>query len=63
MPSWGIHLATANEVIKNINISDKNAFIIGNFMPDAEKYLIKDFSIFVPYDIKEEPVILSYWIE
>ena len=51
MPSWGIHLATANEVIKNINISDKNAFLIGNFMPDAERYLVVDFSIFVPYNI------------
>lgn len=51
MPSWGIHLVTANDVIKKINIKDKNSFTIGNFLPDAERYVVKDFSIFVPYDI------------
>lgn len=51
MPSWGIHLVTANDVIKKINIKDKNSFTIGNFLPDAERYVIKDFSIFVPYNI------------
>lgn len=51
MPSWGIHLVTANDVLKQINIKDKNSFIIGNFLPDAERYVVKDFSISVPYDI------------
>lgn len=51
MPSWGIHLVTANDVLKKVNIKDKNSFIIGNFLPDAERYVVKDFSIFVPYNI------------
>lgn len=55
MPSWGIHLATANEILNKINIKDKNAFLIGNFIPDAERYVISDFSIFVPYDTTHFP--------
>lgn len=51
MPSWGIHLVTANEILKRIKVSDKNAFLIGNFMPDAEKHVIKDFSFFSLYKI------------
>lgn len=50
MPSWGIHLATSYAVANRIKIKDKNTFIIGNFLPDAERYVIKDFSIYVPYD-------------
>ena len=55
MPSWGIHLVTANEILKKIDIEDKNAFLIGNFIPDAERHVINDFSIFVPYDITHFP--------
>lgn len=51
MPSWGIHLVTANEILNKINIIDKNSFLIGNFLPDAERYVIDDFSIFVPYEV------------
>lgn len=51
MPSWGIHLTTASAVAEKIKIMNKNGFIIGNFLPDAERYVVKDFSIFVPYDI------------
>ena len=51
MPSWGIHLTTAYNVVNRIKIEDKNNFLIGNFLPDAEKYVVKDFSIYVPYDI------------
>lgn len=57
MPSWGIHLATANEILNKIEIKDKNAFIIGNFIPDAERYVIQDFSIFVPYNTTHFPEI------
>ena len=55
MPSWGIHLATANEILKILNIEDRNAFLLGNFIPDAERHVVKDFSIFVPYDITHFP--------
>lgn len=51
MPSWGIHLTTAYNVVNRIKIEDKNNFLIGNFLPDAERYVVKDFSIYVPYDI------------
>lgn len=51
MPSWIVHLATANEVIKKINIENENSFFIGNLIPDAERYVIKDFSVYVPYNV------------
>lgn len=51
MPSWIVHLATANEIIKKIKIENENSFLIGNLIPDAERYVIKDFSIYVPYKV------------
>lgn len=51
MPSWIVHLATANEIIKEIKIENENSFLIGNLIPDAERYVIKDFSIYVPYKV------------
>lgn len=51
MPSWIVHLATANEIIKKINIENENSFLIGNLIPDAERYVIKDFSVYVPYKV------------
>lgn len=50
MPSWEIHLAIANDLMKKI-VVEPNCFLIGNLIPDAERYVIKDFSIFVPYRI------------
>lgn len=49
MPSWFTHLATATELMKKLDVDDKNAFLIGSLMPDAERYVVKDFSIRVPY--------------
>ncbi len=57
MPSWIVHLATANEIIKKINIEDKNSFLIGNLIPDAERYVIKDFSVYVPYKVSHHSEI------
>lgn len=51
MPSWIVHLATAKEVIKKLNISNKNSFFIGNLIPDAERHVIKDLSVYVPYKV------------
>lgn len=51
MPSWVVHLATANEVLKEIKVEDKNSFLIGNIIPDAERHVVKDFSICVPYSV------------
>lgn len=51
MPSWIVHLATASEVIKKINIENENSFLIGNLIPDAERHVIKDFSVYVPYNV------------
>ena len=50
MPAWGVHLRIANDLIKKINI-DENSFLMGNLIADAERYVIKDFSVFVPYEI------------
>lgn len=55
MPSWGIHLAVANEVIKKIKINDVNCFLIGNFLPDAERHVINNFSIRREYDVSHFP--------
>ncbi len=51
MPSWIVHLATANKIIEKINIKNVNSFLIGNIIPDAERHVIKDFSVYVPYHI------------
>lgn len=51
MPSWIVHLATATEVIKRVNIKNQNNFLIGNLIPDAKRHVIKDFSICIPYHI------------
>lgn len=51
MPAWIVHLETATEILKRIKINDENSFLIGNLIPDAERYVIKDFSIYVPYEI------------
>lgn len=51
MPSWFIHLDTAKKISEKIEIKDINSFLIGNLMPDAERHVIKDFSIYIPYYI------------
>ncbi len=51
MPSWITHLATANEVTKKITITNKNSFLVGNLIPDAERHVITDFSVYVPYEV------------
>lgn len=51
MPSWFIHLDTAKKISEKIEIKDINSFLIGNLMPDAERHIIKDFSIYIPYCI------------
>lgn len=58
MPSWTVHLATANKIIEKINIKNENSFLIGNLIPDAERHVIKDFSIYVPYHISHYSEIL-----
>lgn len=59
MPSWFTHLATAKEISDKIGIKDINSFLIGNLMPDAERHVIKDFSIYIPYDISHFASIQS----
>lgn len=51
MPAWVVHLAAANEVLKEIKVEDINSFLIGNIIPDAERHVVKDFSIYVPYNV------------
>lgn len=51
MPAWIVHLETATEILKRIKINNENSFLIGNLIPDAERHVVKDFSIYVPYRI------------
>lgn len=55
MPSWIVHLATATKISEKINVDiikkDLNSFLIGNLIADAERHVIKDFSVCVPYHI------------
>lgn len=50
MPAWEMHIAIANRVNKILNLDDE-LFIIGNVMPDAEGYVIKDPSVKVAYAV------------
>ena len=51
MPSWGIHLMTANDIIKQIDVKNTNEFLIGNFLPDIlNGYAIKNPSQVIPYN-------------
>lgn len=48
MPSWITHFVVANEVVKRINIENKNEFIFANIMPDIlEGYNVKNVSTLV----------------
>ncbi len=47
MPAWAIHLATATQLNKklNINSQDKNIFLLGNILPDIlNGYVVKNIS-------------------
>ncbi len=50
MPGWITHIDVATKISKKLAL-DKDKFIIGNVMPDAEKWVINDFSVFVPWSI------------
>ena len=41
MPSWKIHSKIGNDILKKININ-KKYFMIGNLIPDQDKYNIPD---------------------
>lgn len=41
MPSWKIHTKIGNDILKQIDIN-KKYFMIGNLMPDQDKYNISD---------------------
>ena len=50
MPAWGVHLVTVNEILKRINIDEKNDFIFGNILPDIlNGYLVKNPSNIVSH--------------
>lgn len=57
MPSWIVHLATANEVMKSIKVENKNSFLVGNLIADAQRHVVSDFSIYVPYEISHHASI------
>lgn len=50
MPAWGVHLATAKNILEKVEIENKNDFIFGNILPDIlNGYLIKDVSNIVTH--------------
>ena len=50
MPAWVMHLKVAEKINEKLKLN-KDAFILGNVMADADRYVIEDFSIKVIYDI------------
>ncbi len=50
MPSWPMHIKTAKEINKKLNLDEKT-YVIGNLLCDAERYVINNFSFDVSYDI------------
>ncbi len=51
MPSWGIHLAVANDAVKTLKLEDENAFLFGNVLPDLLcGYVVEDISKVLLYD-------------
>lgn len=51
MPSWITHLVTADKVLKNIEVKDKNSFLFGNVMPDIlNNYIVKNTNIHKEYE-------------
>ncbi len=52
MPSWIIHIATANELTKKIKVNDIDEFIFGNVAPDIlAGHIIENTSKVLPYEI------------
>lgn len=52
MPSWITHLATSHQLLKQLPVQDKNAFVFGNIMPDIlNNYLVKETSNHKDYEI------------
>ncbi len=49
MPGWITHLDVATKIYSKIEV-DKNEFLIGNVMPDCERYVVNDFSIYVSWN-------------
>lgn len=60
MPSWGVHLAIANKIIKQKNNISKNEFLFGSILPDLQDgYLVLDVSNITDheenhYDLRNE---------
>lgn len=53
MPSWKIHLATANMILEFVDYKlDKDKFILGNILPDVlNGYTIEEPSCYVAHEI------------
>lgn len=52
MPSWGIHLAVSQELSKNMNEKEKQAFTLGNLLPDVNNgYLIPNATKVITHNI------------
>lgn len=49
MASWTTHLVIAKKLLEKLDIEDKNAFLLGNILPDLEKWVVTNLEIYIPY--------------
>lgn len=56
MASWTMHLVIAKKILEKIEkenieikIKDQNSFLIGNIIPDLERWVVPDLDIFMKY--------------
>lgn len=51
MPTWGIHLAMANQINRKLNM-EMNSFLLGNILPDVpNNYIVKNITNVIPYEV------------
>ena len=61
MPSWKIHVKIGNEISKYLKVNKKN-FMIGNLLPDQDKYNIPTISKNVPRNLTHFIFLKDYRI-
>ncbi len=61
MPSWAIHLRVAEELAKNMQVEERQRFLLGNLLPDVNVgYLINPVSKKIPYSVTHYGKIETY---
>ena len=58
MPAWITHLATAEKLMEDIHIQDKNSFLFGNIMPDIlNNYIVKQTHLHINYEVSHFAIL------